>query len=88
MKSSRERLAEEAVELAEAKTHSEILNELADVLYFMRRVMSENSFTLEDVECALDAKSAMIEARRRLGLDRDKGEERSLMLRLTQHRSF
>lgn len=88
LKSNRERLAEEAVELAEAKTHSEILGELADLLYFTRIVMSENGFTPEDVSEALEAKSGLIESRRRLGLPRDKAAERGLMRRLTGHETF
>lgn len=46
----REKLVEEAKELAEVKTKEEILNELSDVMQLIESIAINNNFSISDIE--------------------------------------
>ena len=58
------KILEEANELCEAQTHSEIAAEAADVLYFALTKCVAAGVSLEDVERNLDAKSVKVKRRK------------------------
>ena len=58
------KILEEANELCDAKTHSEIAAEAADVFYFALTKCIASGVSLEDVERNLDAKSVKVKRRK------------------------
>ncbi|GAB7344249.1 hypothetical protein MBLNU457_2128t1 [Dothideomycetes sp. NU457] len=58
------KILEEANELCEAKTHSEVAAEAADVFYFALTKCIASGVSLEDVERNLDAKSVKVKRRK------------------------
>lgn len=60
----RAKIMEEAEELCDAETPSEIAWEAADLLYFMAVKLAANNLTIADVEANLDAKSRKVVRRK------------------------